>query len=185
MKLIGARVVLRPWTNSDFKPFAAMNADPAVMEYFPNVLSQEESVALMERLQAAIEKRDWGLWVVEVNRKFAGFTGLAEPAFAAAFTPCVAIDWSFRKEFWGQGLAHEAAQLALQFAFEELRLDEVVSFTAKTNERSQRLMRRLGMTRDFAGDFEHPSLAAGHPLRPHVLYRLRPSQGELFRKAKR
>jgi ribosomal-protein-alanine N-acetyltransferase len=181
MKLVGTRVILRPWIDADQAPFAAMNADPVVMEHFPATLSAEESDALLRRLYADIERRGWGLWAVEVNRKFAGFTGLAEPAFEAHFTPCTEIGWRLRREFWGQGLAFEAARLALDFAFQELRLDEVVSFTAKSNERSQHLMKSLGMQRHPSDDFEHPALPEGHPLKPHVLYRLRPLQGELFR----
>lgn len=181
MKLVGTRVILRPWTDADQAPFAAMNADPVVMAHFPAPLTADESDALLRRFYADIESRGWGLWAVEVNRKFAGFTGLAEPRFEAHFTPCTEIGWRFRREFWGQGLAFEAAKLALEFAFNELRLDEVVSFTPTSNERSLRLMQRLGMSRDLAGDFEYPALPAGHPLRPHVLFRAQPVQGDLFR----
>jgi RimJ/RimL family protein N-acetyltransferase len=164
---------LRQWTDADLEPFAAMNADAAVMEFFPQPLTREQSLASLERLKQRIQERGWGLWAVEVERGFAGFTGLAEPTFTARFTPCVEIGWRFRRRFWGRGYALEAARVALRFGFEGLRLREVVSFTARRNERSQRLMQRLGMTHSALDDFEHPMLPTGHPLRDHVLYRIR------------
>ena len=172
LNLSGPRVILRQWSEADLEPFAAMNADPVVMEFFPQLSTREESSASLERLHREIEERGWGLWVVEIENEFAGFTGLAEPKFKAHFTPCVEIGWRFQRKFWGRGYALEAAQVALRFAFVHLRLREVVSFTARLNERSQKLMQRLGMTRSASDDFEHPMLPAGHPLRHHVLYRI-------------
>lgn len=164
-------VQLRQWRDEDLAPYAAMNADPEVMRYFPARLAFEESRESFERLRAGIAQRGWGLWAVEIDGAFAGFTGLAEPRFTAHFTPCVEIGWRLRREFWGRGLAFAAAQLAERYAFETLRLRELVSFTAAINDRSRRLMERLGFTHDEAGDFLHPQLAEDSPLRPHVLYR--------------
>ena len=172
MNLSGPRVRLRQWNDADLEPFAAMNADAEVMEFFPQPLTREQSLASLERLRGGIDKRGWGLWAVEVEHEFAGFTGLAGPNFEARFTPCTEIGWRFHRKFWGRGYALEAAQVALCFAFESLRLREVVSFTARLNERSQRLMQRLGMRHSALDDFEHPMLPVGHPLRHHVLYRI-------------
>ncbi|MEW6160219.1 MAG: GNAT family N-acetyltransferase, partial [Verrucomicrobiota bacterium] len=166
MNLEGQGIKLRQWTEADFESFAAMNADPAVMEFFPNRLSPEESRVTMDRLKRSIEERGWGLWAVEIDQAFAGFTGLAEPRFQARFTPCVEIGWRFHRRYWGQGYALEAAGVALRFAFDDLNLGEVVSFTAKLNVRSQRLMQRLGMTHCPADDFDHPNVPAGHVLQP-------------------
>lgn len=163
---------MRPWTAADLEALTAMNADAEVMEFFPQPLTPEQSVVTFERLKRGIEERGWGLWAVEIGHAMAGFTGLAEPSFAAHFTPCIEIGWRFHRGFWGHGYALEAARLALRFAFERLRLREVVSFTARRNERSQRLMQRLGMTHSPLDDFEHPTLPLGHPLREHVLYRI-------------
>jgi RimJ/RimL family protein N-acetyltransferase len=164
-------LLLRQWRDSDLEPFAEMNADPDVMCYFPSTLTAAESAASMERMRQAIDKRGWGLWAVEAEGVFAGLTGLNIPSFSASFTPCVEIGWRFRREFWGRGLATRAAQEALRFGFEDLKLHEIVAFTSTANDRSRRLMECLGFARDAAGDFDHPALPDGHPLRRHVLYR--------------
>lgn len=166
-------IFLRQWQDGDLGPFAEMNADPQVMECFPKTLSLEESEQLLHRVRAGIDRRGWGLWAVEVEGAFAGFTGLAEPSFAAHFTPCVEIGWRLRRDFWGRGVAYAAASAAESFAFRNLKLPELVSFTAAINTRSRRLMERLGFTHDEDDDFLHPNLAADSPLRPHVLYRKR------------
>ena len=163
---------MRQWIERDIEAFAAMNADAEVMKFFPQPLTRDESLASFQRLKRAIEEHGWGLWAVEIDHEFAGLTGLAEANFEAHFTPCIEIGWRFQRPFWGQGYALEAAQLALRFAFETLHLREVVSFTARLNEPSQRLMHRLGMTRSPHDDFEHPKVPAGHPLRDHILYRI-------------
>lgn len=165
------RIILRQWIDADLAPYAAMNSDPVVMEHFPRLLDRAESAESMARQRALIAGRGWGLWVVEVNGDFAGFTGLAVPGFAAAFMPCVEIGWRFRREYWGRGLAFAAAAAALAYGFERLHLPGIVSFTAASNQRSRRLMERLGFARDEAGDFLHPNLPPDSPLRPHVLYR--------------
>ena len=168
------RLALRQWREADLEPFAELNADPEVMRYFPAPLTRAESDAHAERSRARIAERGWGLWAVEVVGEvpFIGFIGLAEPRFEAHFTPAVEIGWRLAREHWGHGYAVEGARAAVAYGFGELGLDEIVSFTTTANERSRRVMERLGMTHDAADDFEHPLLAPGHPLRPHVLYRL-------------
>ena len=166
------KVILRQWRDDDLEPFAALNADPEVMRHFPATLTRAESVASFERIRRAIEEKGWGLWAVEVDGTFAGLTGLNLPRFPAAFMPCTEIAWRFRREYWGRGLAFCAATQALAFGFETLKLPEIVSFTTAVNDRSRKLMERLGFKRDVNGDFEHPLIPEGHPLRPHVLYRI-------------
>ncbi len=169
------RLRLRAWRAADLEPFARLNADARVMEHFPEALSRSESDALATRISQNLTARGFGLWAVEVPgiADFAGFVGLAVPGFEAHFTPCIEIGWRLAAEHWGRGYATEGARAALGFAFARLHLDEVVSFTVVANSRSRRVMERLGMHRDPADDFEHPSLPEGHPLRRHVLYRLR------------
>jgi RimJ/RimL family protein N-acetyltransferase len=164
-------ITLRQWKDDDLEPYAEMNADAKVMEYFPKTLSVAESKESLLRLRAGIDQRGWGLWAVEVDGAFAGFTGLAQPTFTAHFTPCVEIGWRFRCEFWGRGIAYAAALAAESFAFRNLMLPELVSLTAAINARSRRLMERLGFTRRMSDDFVHPSIAEDSPLRLHVLYR--------------
>jgi RimJ/RimL family protein N-acetyltransferase len=165
------QLTLRQWRDSDLEPLAEMNADPEVMRYFPALLTKDESAASMERQRRAIDQRGWGLWAVDVDGVFAGFTGLNVPSFSAPFTPCTEIGWRFRREYWGRSLAYRAACEAIAFGFDSLKLPEIVSFTAATNIRSRRLMERLKFERDADGDFEHPSIPEGHVLRRHVLYR--------------
>jgi ribosomal-protein-alanine N-acetyltransferase len=167
------RLVLRRWLERDRAPFAAMNADPEVMAHFPAPLSREESDVFIDRIEAGFDQHGFGLWALEVrsNGVFIGFTGLAVPTFEAAFTPAVEIGWRLQRSAWGAGYATEAARGALDVAFDQIGLREVVSFTSTVNERSQAVMRRLGMTHDPADDFDHPRVPPG-PLRRHVLYRM-------------
>jgi len=164
-------ITLRQWKDADLEPYAAMNADPKVMQYFPKSLSPAESKESLLRFRSGIDQHGWGLWAVEVDGVFAGFTGLAEPSFSAHFTPCVEIGWRFRPEFWGRGIAYAAALAAESFAFQELKLSELVSLTAAINARSRRLMERLEFTRRESDDFAHPSIPEDSPLRSHILYR--------------
>jgi len=175
-----ARLLLRPWRDEDLEPYARLNADPEVMRHFPAPLTREES----DRHAAAIRERaargEPSLWAVEVPgvAPFIGFVGLAVPSFDAPFTPCVEVGWRLAKEHWGQGYATEGARAAIGHAFGVLGLDEVVSFTSVGNAASRRVMEKLGMRRDPSEDFDHPSMPEGHPLRRHVLYRLRAVDAE-------
>jgi RimJ/RimL family protein N-acetyltransferase len=173
------RLILRPWRDSDLNAFARLNDDPVVMEHMPQRLSRDESDAMAARIRQDTERRGWGLWAVEVRATaeqigvpFIGYVGLSVPRFDAHFTPCVEIGWRLAKEHWGRGYASEAAGASLRFGFDNLGMKQIVAFTVPLNKRSIRVMERIGMTRDPAGDFEHPKLAPGHPLRRHVLYRI-------------
>jgi len=168
------RLVLRLWRPSDRAPFAAMNADPAVMAYFPAPLTRAESDALADAIEAHHAARGFGLWALEIPgvAPFAGFVGLSVPGFTAPFTPCVEIGWRLAAALWGRGYATEAACGVLAHAWDVVGLDEVVSFTTAGNDRSRAVMTRIGMRHDPASDFDHPRLPAGHPMRPHVLYRI-------------
>ncbi|WP_456826167.1 GNAT family N-acetyltransferase [Cellulomonas sp. P5_E12] len=168
------RLLLRRWREADREPFAELNADPEVMQFFPATLSRAESDAMVTRIEHRMRDNGWGLWALEVTAgehagRFAGFTGLARPTWNPAFTE---VGWRLPRWAWGHGYATEAAREALRVGFEELRLDEIVSFTTPTNQRSRAVMERLGMTRDPADDFDYPTIAEGHPLRRSVLYRL-------------
>lgn len=170
--LATARLILRQWRDADRPAFAELNADPRVMAYLPQVPDRAASNALAERLQALIAERGWGFWAVERANtgEFIGYVGLHEPATRHDFAPCVEVGWRLAYQHWRQGYASEAAGAALAFGFDCLALNEIVSFTALDNFRSQAVMRRLGMRRDR--EFDHPSLPPSSPLRRHVLYRL-------------
>ena len=162
------RLVLRRWREEDRAPFADMNADPAVMEHLPKLLTREESDALFERILAT------NLFAVETrpDATFIGFIGLSKPRFEAPFTPCIEVGWRLARAAWGQGYATEGARASLAYGFDSLGLEEIVSFTVPANVRSRRVMEKLGMTHAPEDDFDHPSLAPDHPARRHVLYRL-------------
>ncbi|MBO4206989.1 GNAT family N-acetyltransferase [Micromonospora echinofusca] len=179
MELRTSRLVLRQWRDDDLPFFAALNADPEVMEHFPAPLNRQDSDGLANRAAAHVATHGWGLWAVEVvaegspdQGRFAGFTGLSVPSFEAHFTPAVEVGWRLARWAWGRGYASEAARAAVAYGFGRLGLAEVVSFTAVPNRRSAAVMRRIGMTHDPADDFDHPKLPDGDPLRRHVLYRL-------------
>ncbi|MBS0605145.1 MAG: GNAT family N-acetyltransferase [Verrucomicrobia bacterium] len=169
------RLLLRPWKESDFKPFAELNADPRVMEFFPSTLSREKSDELGQRISSMIEEQGWGFWAVELTgtAQFIGMIGINQVPFTSHFTPAVEIGWRLAYDFWGKGYALEGAKASLEYGFQTLLLDEIVSFTTLSNLRSQRVMQNLGMHCRREEDFEHPKLEEGHPLRRHVLYRLR------------
>jgi len=163
---------LRGWQDSDLEPFASMNADPRVMEFFPEALSRDASKDLYRKIRRHLDEKGFGLWVVEIpgEATFAGFTGLSTPAFESYFTPCIEIGWRLCFAFQGKGYATEAARAALRIGFDDFKFSEIVSFTVASNKRSRRVMEKIGMVHD-GETFLHPSLPEGHPLSLHVLYR--------------
>ena len=167
------RLLLRRWREADREPFAAMNADRDVMEYFPARLDRVASDRLIARIETGFEQLGYGLWALELRATgaFLGFTGLMHSSVEAHFTPAVEVGWRLARRAWGHGYATEAALASLGFGFTDLGLGEIVSFTSAANVRSWAVMERIGMTRDPADDFDHPGLPPPHPLRRHVLYR--------------
>lgn len=165
------RLRLRQWRDEDLGAFAALNADPEVMQHFPGCLSREESDAAAARARAGIDSRGWGFWAVErrTDGAFIGMAGVTVAPEAMPFYPAIEAGWRLARNAWGQGFATEAARGALRVAFDLLDLPEVVAFTAHSNERSVAVMRRLGMREDAA--FDHPALPEGHRLRRHRLFR--------------
>ena len=172
-QLATSRLLLRQWRPADRAPFAVLNADPEVMRYFPAPLTREQSDAFADHFEETIARQGWGLWAVEVidGASFIGFVGLNRPRFDAHFTPAVEVGWRLSRPHWDHGYATEAAAAALTFGVDDLGCPEIVSFTATVNDRSRRVMQRLGMSHRPADDFDHPAVADG-PLRRHVLFRM-------------
>ena len=171
------RLLLRQWTEDDFLPFSEMCSDKEVMEYFPKLQTKDESYKMGEKILALINERGWGFWAVEIPNqyKFIGFVGLHSPTDKMPFSPCIEIGWRLSKQHWGKGYATEAAKEALKFAFTQLNLNEVVSFTTLANERSKSVMQNIGM-HDSHQNFMHPDIEASHPQSEHVLFRIRRSE---------
>ena len=181
IELVTSRLRLRQWCESDREPFAAMNADPAVMEFFPSLLPRQSSDASIELWQSQFRSQGWSNWAVEAleSGQFVGFIGLSVPRRVLPFSPCVEIGWRLAKACWGRGFATEGGRAVLQVAFNRIGLSEVVSFTSLGNLRSRAVMERLGL-RNTLSDFEHPGVPEGHALRPHCLYRITRGQwGEI------
>ena len=166
--------LLRRWRPTDGEPFAELNADPGVTKHLPGPLSKKESDSMITRIEAHFADHGFGVWAVEIPgvARFAGFIGLSVPSFEAHFTPCVEVGWRLAREYWGHGYATEGARVAVDWGFEQLGLNEIVSFTVPDNKRSRRVMEKIGMTHDPTDDFDHPWLPVGHPLRRHLLYRI-------------
>ncbi|MGE6441810.1 GNAT family N-acetyltransferase [Psychrobacter sp. NPDC078409] len=166
------RLYLRQWQASDFAPFAEMNANPEVMEYFPKLLTTSMSNAIAKKCQSLINDNGWGFWAVSLKETdtFIGMVGLNHTHADMPFSPAVEIAWRLHNDYWGLGYATEAARASLNFAFDTLGLDEVVAFTAVINKRSQLVMERLGMT-NTQENFFHPMLESNHRLAEHVLYK--------------
>ncbi|MGC4035978.1 MAG: GNAT family N-acetyltransferase [Chitinophagaceae bacterium] len=167
------RLILRSWTEDDIKSFAEMNLDTDVMKYFPKTLSYDETVESVQRIIKHFDNYGFGLYAVEekISHTFIGFTGFAIPTFETDFTPCIEIGWRYKKEYWGNGFATEAALACLQHGFENLNFKKVVSFTAAINKKSENVMQRIGM--QYVKDFYHPKIETENILCRHVLYELK------------
>lgn len=172
------RLILRPWKDDDVAPFAAMNADPQVMEFFPSLWTKAQSEESARRVQAAYARNGFCMFAAELRSsgQFIGFIGLTPLGFPipGVAQPTVEIGWRLARAHWGKGLATEGAQAVVRYAFDTLRLKEIVAIAVPANVRSLRVMEKIGMKRAPELDFDHPRIAAGHPLRRHVVYILRP-----------
>jgi len=168
------RLILRQWLLADREPFVRLNTNPHVMEFFPALLSPEESISMIDHIQAHFGVHGFGPYAAEFRRDhtFIGFIGLNIPTFEAPFTPCVEIAWRLDPHYWGQGLATEGARAVTAYGFQQLNLREVVAFTVPANVRSRRVMEKLGMKHNSVDDVDHPQLPTAHPQCRHVLYRL-------------
>ena len=173
------RLRLRRWRDSDREPFAAMNMDPVVMEFFPAPGTRAGSDATIDAWNAQFDAQGWSNWAAERldTGEFIGFVGISVPKRVLPFSPCVEIGWRLVRAHWGHGYAAEGARAALRVGFEQLGLPQIVSFTTLANLRSRAVMERIGM-RNSGEDFEHPGVPEGNPLRPHCLYRISKAEWE-------
>jgi ribosomal-protein-alanine N-acetyltransferase len=168
------RLLLRQWCDEDYEPFAAMSADPEVMELLLGPYDRAKSDFWVDWARKYWREHDHGQFVIALpgEASFIGIVGLNRIAFKAHFTPAIEADWRLMRRYWGRGIAYEAARAVIEDGFYRLGLAEIVAITTPANRRSWRLMERLGMVRDIGGDFDHPRVPAEHELVRHVLYRL-------------
>jgi RimJ/RimL family protein N-acetyltransferase len=168
-----ARLVLRPFDDVDRAPFFALNTHPLVVESLGSSPTRDQSDTNVDFIMEEMQREGWGVWAVEIvgGRTLAGAVGLHRVTAPLPFLPAVEVEWRFHPDHWGLGYATEAAAASLRFGFEEAGLAEIVAFTTTVNTRSQAVMVRIGMVRDVGGDFDHPSVPEGSPLRRHVLFR--------------
>jgi ribosomal-protein-alanine N-acetyltransferase len=164
------RLLLRRWRDVDRGPFAEMNADPLVMRYFPNAMTREQSDSMIERIENGFRANGFGLWAIEVEGRFVGYTGLNRTSFETPMGSHVEIGWRMATWAWGHGYATEAATRVLELAFVEFGLNEVYSFTTESNVKSEAVMRRIGMTRRADLDFDHPNTPGWWGAK-HIVYR--------------
>lgn len=166
------RLILRDWKEEDIPVFVRMNANPHVMEFFLNSLSPEESLAFYQRIQNEFQIYGFGLYAVErkEDHVFMGYTGLHQITFDVDFAPGIEIGWRLAHEYWGHGYASEAAIACLEYVRKNLDIKEIYSFTSLPNQRSERVMQKIGMERVM--EFDHPLVPDEHPLRRHVLYHI-------------
>jgi RimJ/RimL family protein N-acetyltransferase len=168
------RLILRPWKAEDFLPYAELNADPRVREFFPSMLTREQSDGEVRFHQGNFERDGFCFFAAELiaTGQFAGFIGLQTMYFAvpALPQPAVEVGWRLSHKHWGKGLATEGARGVIQYAFATLQLPEVVAITVPANLRSRHVMEKIGMTYRPKLDFDHPRIPEDHPLRAHVLY---------------
>ncbi|WP_105616317.1 GNAT family N-acetyltransferase [Vallitalea okinawensis] len=166
------RLGFRQWDEKDKEPFYMMNSNNEVMRFFPNTLLREESNKFVDKIMKHFEEKGYGLWAVEVKKtnEFIGFIGFKEATFEAAFTPCIEIGWRLDNKHWNRGYATEGARACLKYAFNQLKLNDIYSFTAQINHPSINVMSKIGLRE--VGTFNHPKVAEDSPLRPHVLYKI-------------
>jgi len=171
------RLLLRQWCEEDLPRFAELNADPEVMEFYPDLLSRQESNAAVEKFKSLISKNGWGFWAVESihDQSFIGLVGLHKPVYELPFSPCIEIGWRLARTCWGKGYATEAGRACLDFAFDRLDLSEVFAFTSVPNMKSRAVMERLNMA-NIQANFDHPIIPHNSPFREHVVYKINKQQ---------
>ncbi len=172
MRIETERLLLRPWEERDVLPFAAMCADPEVMEFFAETLDVDGTRALIARLEDRRARGGFGMLAADekATGAFVGVIGLQQVPYEAAFTPAVEVGWRLARAYWRKGLASEGARACLAHGF-SAGLPEIVAVAYVDNLRSHAVMERIGMRRDAAADFDHPALP-GHRLARHGLWRI-------------
>lgn len=173
MRLTTERLILRPVTQEDFSALLEMGQDSRVMEFLGPLQSKEDVQNFIDKIETHLKTHGFSYMAIEKkeDHEFIGLMGLLVPSYPLPFSPCVEIGWRLKFSAWGQGYALEAAKELLRYGFEELRLKEIVSFTAIINKRSEKVMKRLGMISLPSENFPHPKLDFSDPLSLHVLYR--------------
>lgn len=166
------RLILREWSEQDIEGLIQINQDKSVMKHFPRPYTAEETLTGITNFKNHQIKHGYSIWpcALKSTNSFIGFVGLLNRD-DMPFSPCIEIGWRLSKEHWNNGYATEAALKCLEVGFNQFRLNEIVSFTAKLNKASERVMQKIGMLK--ISNFEHPKLTPDHPLCEHVLYKIK------------
>jgi len=166
------RLGFRNWTEKDIPDMAKINADSKVMEFFPSLPNKEETEQFVDRMVHQFSENGFCYFAVDKleNIEFIGFIGIAAQIFESEFTPCVDIGWRLAQKEWGKGYASEGAKQCLEFAFNEVNLNEVISICTENNSRSEKVMKKIGMKK--IGEFVHPKLKDHSKYRNCICYHI-------------
>jgi RimJ/RimL family protein N-acetyltransferase len=170
------RLLMRTWRDDDAEPLAKMHESPEMMRFLGAPMTHAQTREMLTRMRTHWETRGFGVFALQHQNELVGMCGIIVPRWESRFQPCVEILWRLHPDAWGRGLVTEAARAALKDGFEKQRFEEVLAFTIPANERSWRVMERLGMKRSPDDDFDHPLVAEGDPLRRHITYRIRSTE---------
>ena len=166
------RLGFRNWLESDIELMTQINADIKVMEFFPGIVTKDQTVEFIEKMQQQFTEKGFCYFAVDKleNNGFIGFIGLSEKSFESEFTPCIDIGWRLSSEEWNKGYASEGAKRCLEYAKDILKLEKIVSIAPKINVKSEKVMKKIGMEKVL--EFEHPLLINNERLRDCVLYQI-------------
>ena len=166
------RLGFRTWSNNDLEPMTSINSDAEVMQFFPKTQTQDDTANFIKRMQKSYAENGFCYFAVELlsTGEFIGFIGLSIQTFEADFTPITDIGWRLSKNTWGKGFATEGAKRCLTYAFDNLKLDKVLSTSPIINTPSINIMEKIGMLK--VKEFEHPLLLNNEKLKKCVLYRI-------------
>jgi RimJ/RimL family protein N-acetyltransferase len=165
------RLGFRNWELTDIDKMHQINSDEKVMEFFPSNLTKEQTTEFVERMKKLFENKGFCYFAVDKleDNEFIGFIGLSEQSFKANFTPCVDIGWRIKNSEWNKGFASEGAKKCLDYALNDLKIENVYSIAPKVNIKSEHIMTKIGLIKQF--EFEHPLLTKNDRLKTCLLYK--------------
>ncbi|MBS0615745.1 MAG: GNAT family N-acetyltransferase [Verrucomicrobia bacterium] len=146
MILQTTRLVLREFNLNDFEAFAHIVADPEVMRFslFGPMNKEKALQYFQQRILGHYHNHGFGLWAIIFENQAIGFAGLISQEIDREKK--IELGYRLLPQYWGKGLATEACQGILKYAFENCKFKEIISIVEPTNVRSLRVAERVGMT---------------------------------------